>query len=112
MLYSYTNFSERSLKIFRKNEELILDTEADVQPNDLPNEKTEVREEASKHQPELTNGLPSMATQERSQVVKMESTRAKQMTMSSLSIVLTILSILLAFRYVELSVDLFAKFDS
>jgi hypothetical protein len=112
MLYSYTNFSERSLKIFRKNEELILDTEADVQPNDLPNEKTEVREEASKHQPELINGLPSMATQARSQVVKMESTRAKQMTMSSLSIVLTILSILLAFRYVELSVDLFAKFDS
>jgi len=80
MLYSYTGFPERRFALFVKRGELGLSS--------LPGETPLVE-----HEPDLDEDRPE----------KIE-TRVKMNAMSGLSIILTLMSILVAFRYVLSSV--------
>jgi high-affinity nickel-transport protein len=96
MLYSYTDFADRGFKIMHGPDQPQIQP-SDEAPVTVTDEKTE--EPANTNN---TNITISEAPQPEESTLPMlnVSEKVKQRTMSHLSIVLTIMSILLAYRYV------------
>jgi high-affinity nickel-transport protein len=104
MLYSYTDFAERSLSIFRRRTLEAGTTEAGPLASELPQVTRadelspgveEKKDPVVTEQPALTGAVPG-----EDHAGTPINVRVKQRTMSGLSVALTVMSILLAFRCV------------
>jgi nickel/cobalt transporter (NiCoT) family protein len=94
MLYSYTNFPENTMKLFQKRPQIESDGAEGVEH--LPAAVTANQEAKPEEMAENDANKAQQAVATEPAVTVMDKT--KQRTMSHLSIVLTIMSILLAFR--------------